>query len=97
MLTLTGLYLPENETFSLHKKMKLSIKCASVNVTKCDLFIFTEEISNEKPHFLCSVCHILHWPLTRFMSLAFFLYYIKTSENLLFSGDFSRNGKRPVA
>ena len=41
---------------SLHEKMKLSIKYFFIKcAASCDLVIFTEEILNEKLHFLCRV------------------------------------------
>ena len=41
---------------SLHKKWSFPLQTSSVNVTKSAV-TFTEEICNEKLHFLCSNCH----------------------------------------
>ena len=44
--------------FSLRKRWSFSLSTSSVNVTKsaADLVTFTEEMLNEKLHFLRSVC-----------------------------------------
>ena len=54
---------------SMHKNWSFPLKISSVNVTKftvsCGFVTFTEEILNEKLHFLCSFVKVLHFNLLR--------------------------------
>ena len=49
---------PSDKRISLHKKWNFPLRIFLANVTKSAGITFTEEIFNEKPHFLCSVLHI---------------------------------------
>ena len=62
-------------------EMKFSIKVFSVNVTKSAVFCgvtFTEEILNEKFHFLCSKRFAIFFKITIFQN--WFNLYAKTDQ-----------------